>query len=380
METHNKPIRVLEVCQRMEAAGVQSFLMNMYRNIDKEKVQMDFLVHYKEHQFFDNEIERMGGKIYRLSVRENYNLIKYWFDLRKLFREHPEYHIIHGHMDTLGVVYLKCAKKMGVPIRIAHAHNDSVQNGIKKPFRLFMIRLYKKYANCLMACSYNAGKFMFGDCNFHVMNNAIDISKYGYNEKMRAKKREELGLTDNFVIGNVGRFHVQKNQLFLIDVLKQLISFDQTAKLLLIGSGEMEAEIEDKIEKEGVKKHVMILKNRADVNYLYQAMDMFVLPSLYEGLPVSGIEAQASGLPCVFSSSVTSKADITGNVNFISLDKEALEWAKAIKNIHKTFERKIVDEKIKMAGYDAKEEAEKLQNFYLKIDGEALEKQETNNV
>lgn len=362
-----EPVRVLEVCQRMEAAGVQSFLMNMYRNIDRDKVQMDFLVHYKEHQFFDDEIERMGGRIYRFSVREDYNLIKYWRELKRFFIEHPEYHIIHGHMDTLGAFYLKCAKRGGVQVRIAHAHNDSVQKGIKRPFRLIMIRLYKKYANYLMACSENASRFMFGNSQCMIINNAIDTRKYGYNLEIRAKKRKELGIVDEFVIGNVGRFHVQKNQIFLIDIMKELISINPNVKLFLIGSGEMENEIRSKIEKGELSKYISILKNRADVNELYQAMDMFILPSLYEGLPVSGIEAQTAGLPCVFSSEITLKADITGNVTFISLEENAKKWANEIQKIYKGFLRKNVNEKIKKAGYDANLEAKKLQEIYIKM-------------
>lgn len=363
----NEPIRVLEVCQRMEAAGVQAFLMNMYRNIDRDKVQMDFLVHYKERQFFDDEIERLGGKIYRFSVREDYNLVKYWKELKRFFAEHPEYHIIHGHMDTLGAFYFKCAKNGGIPIRIAHAHNDSVQKGIKKPFRLIMIRLYKKYANQLMACSENAGKFMFGDSKYRVLNNAIDTKKYGYNIEIRNKKRKELGISNEFVIGNVGRFHVQKNQLFLIEIVKELISINSNIRLLLVGSGEMENVIKDKIAEEKLNKNVIILSNRADVNELYQAMDMFVLPSLYEGLPVSGIEAQTAGLPCVFSDVITPKADITGNVKFISLEENPLNWAKEMQKIYKNFLRKDVNEKIKKAGYDANLEAKKLQELYIKM-------------
>lgn len=361
----NKPIRILQVCQRMEAAGVQAFLMNMYRNVDRTKVQFDFLVHYTENQFYDDEIESMGGHVYKMSVREDFNLIKYIHELDKFFSEHKEYKIIHGHMDTLGALYLGRAKKAGIPIRIAHAHNDSIQEGIKKRVRLFMISKYKKHANVLFACSKNAGNFMFNENEFTVINNAIDTGKFLYNSQIRADKRKELDLHDEIIIGNVGRFHVQKNQLFLLDVIYELRKICNNVKLLLIGSGELEKEIHDKINRYKIKDSVILLSNRHDVNELYQIMDVFVLPSLYEGMPVVGIEAQASGLPCVFSDTITKHADVTGNVNYLPLNVGAKEWAQFIISKTNNFERKSEKNKIVNAGYDAEIEAKKLQDMYI---------------
>lgn len=362
-----KPIRVLEVCQRMEAAGVQSFLMNIYRNIDREKVQLDFLVHYDERNFYDNEIESLGGKIYRFPVRENYNLIKYIRDLHAFFREHKEYRIIHGHMDSLGMLYLKCAQREGINVRIAHSHNSSVQDGIKKYFRIFMIKGYKRYANHLFACSNDAGEFMFGNSKFEVIHNVIDSKKFKYDAMMRNNKRKDLGCSDSFVIGNVGRFHVQKNQLFLVDIFYQILKLVPDSKLLLIGSGELENELRKKIENYGISKHVIILTNRKDVNELYQAIDVYVMPSLYEGLPVSALEAQASGLLCVFSDTITKETDITGNVKYISLQQSAEYWAKHIISFFSTYERKDMQKAIINNGYDAKTESLKIQNMYLQM-------------
>ena len=348
----------------MEAAGIQSFLMNMYRNLDREKVQFDFLVHYKEKQFFDDEIERLGGKVYRLSVREDYNIIKYYIQLSNFFKKHKEYKIIHGHMDSLGAIYLKCANKAGVTIRIAHAHNDSIQNGIKRIFRLFMISKYKKYANLLFACSQNAGKFMFYNSKFLVWNNAIDTKRFFFNEKVRKEKRKELGINGQVVFGNVGRLHIQKNQLFLLDILGEMVKIKDNVILVLIGSGELKQEICEKIKTLNLDKYVMLLSDRHDVNELYQAMDAFVLPSLYEGLPVSGIEAQASGLPCFFSDTITRSADITENVVFYSLDRNAKEWANKLLDVTMRFKRKDVTDSIVKNGYDAQCEAIKLQKEY----------------
>lgn len=371
MENENKqfdkPIRVLEVCQRMEAAGVQSFLMNIYRNLDREKVQLDFLVHYDDRNFYDDEIEALGGKIYRFPVRENYNIIKYVRDLCTFLREHKEYRIIHGHMDSLGMIYLRCAQCEGIKVRIAHSHNSSVQDGIKKYFRLFMIKRYKEYANHLFACSNDAGKFMFGDSDFEVIHNVIDSEKFKYDITVRNNKRKEIGCSDSFVIGNVGRLHVQKNQLFLVDVFYQILKQIPNSKLLLIGSGELEKELKKKIQEYGISEQVIILNNRKDVNELYQAMDVYVMPSLYEGLPVSAIEAQASGLLCVFSDSITKETDITGNVKYISLDQSAEYWAKHIISLFSKHERKDMKEAIVKRGYDAKTVALNIQNMYLRM-------------
>ncbi len=364
----SEPIKVLEVCQRMEAAGVQSFLMNMYRNMDREKVQMDFLVHYKEDQFFDDEIMKLGGKVYKLSVREDYNLFKYFYELYKFYKTHPEYKIVHGHMDTLGFFYLGIAKICGVPVRIAHSHNSFIQTGIKRPFRMLMIKLYSKPANKLAACSKNAGEFMFGNSKFEVINNAIDTKKYKFNNELRLKKRKEIGFSDNdIVVGNVGRFHKSKNQIFLIDVLNELKKINKSYKLLLVGSGEKESEIKKKIKEFNLESDVTILSNRRDVDELYQAMDGFIMPSFYEGLPVTGIEAQASGLPCFFSDTVTKAVNITNNSYFMSLKSNEKKWAQDINERIENFERKDVSELVKRNGYDAMIEAKKLEQRYLDL-------------
>lgn len=362
-----EPIRVLHVCQRMEAAGIQSFLMNMYRNIDRTKVQFDFLVHYKEEQFYDDEIEEMGGHIYKFSVREDYNIFKYIKELRVFFEEHTEYQIIHAHMDTLGAFYLKSAKRANIKVRIAHAHSASVQNGIKKAPRLFMISRYKKYANQLFACSEKAGEFMFPNEQYHIINNAIDTKKFKYNQDIREKKREELCVNEKFVIGHVGRFCVEKNQIFLLQIMKEIIKIREDAILLLIGSGEDEKKINEFIDNNEMREYVKMLGNRGDINELCQAMDIFTLPSIYEGLPLAGIEAQASGLPCIFSDTITPKADVTGNVEFLSLEESTYNWAKCIINKFENHNRENVEELIQKAGYSAQVEAEKLQKKYLSL-------------
>lgn len=360
----NEPIRVLHVCQRMEAAGVQSFIMNIYRNIDRKKIQFDFLVHYKENQFFDEEIRCLGGNIYTLSVREDYNLLKYWSELTHFFKEH-KYDIIHGHMDTLGAIYLKAAKKNKVRIRIAHAHTDYVQSGIKKIPRLVMIKLFDLDANQFFACSNNAGRFMHGKREFDVYRNAIDLNKYKYNEIVRAKVRNELGLSNCFVLGNVGRFHVVKNQVFILKVVKELIKDMSQIRLLLVGGGRFENELLSHIKNLNIEKNVILLKDRKDVNELYQAMDVFMLPSLFEGIPLVGIEAQTAGLPCIFSDRVNKEVSVTPNSYFLSIDNGVDEWVSRIKQIYSTYIRENCLKYVQEAGYDSKIVAQNLMNFYL---------------
>lgn len=358
----SKPIRVLHVCQRMESAGVQSFIMNVYRNIDRSKVEFDFLVHYKEDQFYDKEIENYGGKIYKLSVREDYNFFKYLKELDLFFKTH-KYDVIHGHMDTLGYFYLKYAKKYNIPIRIAHAHTDSVQNGFKKIPRKLMIKLYGKNANYHFACSQDSGNYMFKD-DFRVFRNGIDVKRFKYNEETRNKVRKEFKIEDKFVVGNVGRLHVVKNQEFILKLIKELKTSIPNIYFLLIGDGELEDYIISKIKEYDITDNVLMLKNRSDVNELYQAMDIFLLPSLFEGIPLVGIEAQAAGLPCVFSDKVNNKLSVTDNCTFISLDEFDI-WKKRIIEIKDKFKRKNTEDSIIRSGYDSYNVAKDLENFYL---------------
>ena len=368
MENNSKkPIRVLHVLQRMEAAGVQTLLMNLYRSIDRSKVQFDFLVHYKEHQFFDDEIEALGGKIYRLSVREDYNFIKYCKELDAFFEEHSEYKIVHGHMHSLGAIYLHYAKKHGVPVRIAHSHTNSTQNDAKKFVKQIMNSLYKKDATDLFACSEAAGKYMFGDENFTVINNAILTDNFLFSQAKRDEKRKELGVENKFVIGNVGRFELQKNQKYLVDVFSVLHEMIPESKLLLIGTGSMLEEVKKKVNEMGLNSAVSFLGNRKDVAELYMAMDVFAFPSLFEGLGIVGVEAQAAGTPCVCTDTLPKEISVTPLLYRLPLKNGVDNWAKKIieakenSYAHSNMKQYIVD-----SNYDMTALAKQLEEFYLK--------------
>ena len=362
----SEPIRVLHILQRMEAAGVQTLLMNLYRKIDRDRVQFDFLVHYTAPQFFDEEIEALGGNIYRFSVREDYNFPKYYRDLNKFFKEHKEYKIVHGHMHTLGGVYLHAAKKNGVPVRIAHSHTNATQKDAKQFVKILMNHLYAVDANVLFACSSAAGKYMFGSKQFEVINNAIITDNFVYSEASRQNKRRELNIEDKFVIGSVGRFELQKNQRFTVEVFEKISKVRPDSVLLLIGTGSMQDEIKALVAEKGLKEKVMFLGNRRDVAELYQAMDVFVMPSLFEGLGIVGVEAQAAGTPVVCTDTLPVEINVSPLIYRMSLDKPMGEWADMIMKAadnpqrHQNIKPYIIE-----ANYDMDALAKRMQTFYI---------------
>lgn len=363
----NQPIRILHVLQRMEAAGVQTLLMNIYRNIDREKVQFDFLVHYKTPQFFDDEIEKLGGRIYRLSFKEDNNFIKYIIDLDNFFKNHHEYKIVHAHMNSLGTIYLHYAKKYKIPVRIAHSHtNSSALNGIKRLLISIMNKLYSKNATDLFACSEAAGKYMFGNKKFKVINNAIDSKRFIFDVEKRKEIRDELDIKDNFVVGHVGRFHPQKNHKFLIEIFAKLKEIKDNSKLLLIGTGPLENEIKSQIKKLNLENDIIFLGNREDMDRIYQAMDVFLFPSLFEGLGIVGVEAQAAGTPTVCTDTLPKEIDVTPIIHRVSLNQEVSYWVREIEiAANDLLKHNNMESYIKNANYDINKLAFELETFYL---------------
>lgn len=362
----NPPIRVLHLLQRMEPAGVQSFLMNLYRNIDRSIVQFDFLVHYKEHQFYDDEIERMGGRIYKLSVREDYNLIAYTKELRAFFRQHREYSVLHGHMETLSSIWMAEAERAGIPTRIAHSHTAGFGVGAKAVVRQLFRHQYPLHATDLFACSKAAGDFMFSGRKYRLIPNAIDTSRFAFKQDVRESVRIELGInTSTFVVGSVGRFHVSKNYSFLIKVMEKLAALKSDCVLLLVGDGEERGRLESEIDERGLEGIVRFVGKREDVHRFYQAFDAFVLPSRYEGLPLVGIEAQASGCPAFFSTGVSAETGITDLATFLPLDVGPEAWARAIINAETASPREAYAVAVANAGYDVHRLAENMTRFYL---------------
>jgi glycosyltransferase involved in cell wall biosynthesis len=317
-----EPIRVLHVLQRMEAGGTQAFLMNLYRNVDRSKVQFDFLVEYTERQFYDDEIESLGGHVYRASFREDHDLPRFRRFLGDFFAEHGEYRIVHCHAYTVGYFVLKAAEEAGVTVRIAHSHNNNM-SGTTVPLKLVMRLLFPVHATHLMAASTEAGRFLFGDRPFTVAKNAIDVDRFRFDPRVREEVRSELGLGDAFVVGNVGRLHQQKNQAFLLDAFAELSAAMPEARLLMVGSGPLHDQLVEKVKQLGIDGKTTLLSNRGNMDRLYQAMDVFALPSLYEGLGIVAIEAQSAGLPTICSTGVAEDANVSPLFQRMSLDDGA---------------------------------------------------------
>lgn len=363
-----KPIRVLQVVTIMNRGGLETMLMNYYRKIDKSKIQFDFMVHRNERGQYDDEIEKLGGKIYRvLSIRPG-NYHKYFSQLDEFFQEHNEYKIVHSHMNENSAFVLKAAKKAGVPCRIAHSHLADLKLDYKYVFRIYARMNLKDNITDYFTCSNRAGEWLFGkDINSSgqviTLNNAVDSEKFQLNNDIRNKIRKELGIEYKKVIGHVGRFNPQKNHEFLIDVFNEIHKINKNTVLLLIGDGNLYLKIKEKVKLLGIEDSVKFLGVREDINDLMQAMDLFLFPSLFEGLAVVLVEAQAAGIKCITSTGVTEESNICGNVEFIDLNLGAKQWAEKILKMN--WNKSDTTEKVVESGYDVATNVKFLTKFYL---------------
>lgn len=357
-------IRILHVVTYMGRGGLETMIMNYYRQMDRTKVQFDFLVHRDFRADYDDEIERLGGRIYRIGRLIPWSGA-YQRALDAFFAAHPEYRVVHVHQDCLSAVILKAAKKHGVPVRIAHSHNSSQDKNLKYLLKLYYKRQIPTYATALFACGKDAGDWMFGGKPYTVVNNAIDAAQYRYRQARACEVRQALGIAEEaFVIGHVGRFCPVKNHAFLLDVFDQLHRENERAVLLLVGDGELRSSMEEKAKAMGLEDRVLFTGVRSDVCDLMQAMDVFVFPSLYEGLPVSLVEAQAAGLPCVISDGVPEACMLTDLVQRVDLEESARQWAERILKVKATVRRDRYDE-IAASGYDIVTNAAWLQQYYI---------------
>ena len=364
----NGPMRIAQIMGKMNNGGVEAVIMNYYRNIDRSKVQFDFIVDSDSTFVPRDEIESLGGRIYVIPPYQKIG--KYISALVKLFKQN-KYQIVHSNINTLSVFPLFAAKKAGVPVRIAHNLSTAAKGETKKNILKYILRPFSKvFATHYVACSEYAGEWLFGkkamkSGKVTIFNNAIDLNKFKFDEKVRNEVRKELGIEDKFVIGHVGRLCFQKNQEFLIDVFEEVHRRNPNSVLLLIGDGEDKEKIENRIKG---MSGVFLLGNRTDVYRLYQAMDVFVLPSKYEGLPVVGIETQALGLPCILSDRITSETKISTNVCFLSIDKGVNIWADEILK-HKNNNRKKTADDIRENGFDISQQGNKLVDYYFELIG-----------
>lgn len=357
---NKEPIRVLHIVTYMGRGGLETMIMNYYRHMDRSKVQFDFLVHRDFEADYDAEIITLGGKIYHLPQLNPFGY-QYLSALDAFFREHREYRIVHCHLDCMAGIPLKYAKKHGVPVRIAHVHSSSQDKDVKYPIKMVYKRYIPNYATQLFACSQIAGMWMFGKQEFQLLNNAIDVACYSYATEVRAAVRAELNIRDEtLVVGHVGRFDLPKNHKFLLQVFAKLPT---KTCLLLVGDGKQREVVQKQAEELGVLDRVRFLGVRSDVARLLQAMDVFVFPSLYEGLGVAVIEAQAAGLPCLISDRVPIECKKTDLVEQVSLATGEKMWAGAILRAAAQ-PRQHTFYQICDAGYDIHTNALWLQNYY----------------
>lgn len=366
----NKPIRVLHVFGSLDRGGAETMVMNLYRNIDRKLIQFDFIKHTSDIGAYEDEIKELGGVIYSFPRYKGTNHIKYvnsWYDF---FENNNEYRIIHGHVRSTASIYLKIAKKYRLTT-ISHSHSTSNGKGISAIVKKILQYPIRHVADYFFAASVDSGRWLFGEeqiqkKNFYVIKNAINLSSFSFNDSKRKKMRESLRIKDNFVLGHVGRFTESKNHYFLLDIFNEVRKINPMTKLLLVGSGEFETDIRKKAERLNVTEDIIFTNSQPNVNELMQAMDVFVFPSLFEGLGIVAIEAQASGLPTIVSDKIPSEVFLTNLIKNISLESNAKLWAKEIIK-QAGVERIDMSKNVNLKKYDIENNAELLTKIYFEI-------------
>lgn len=430
----SEPIRVLHVLGGVGLGGAESRIMDLYRQMDRSEIQFDFLIHSnamnymhsnavnhmhsstanhmhsgagnhmhssageagkapekrkkyfaeaagdnlpgRKPEFYDDEIRRLGGHIYVLPKFKVYNYFTYKRAVKSFFARHHEFQVVQGHMTSTAGIYLPVAHEYGVPITVAHSRNAGVVKGLKGAATKFFRRNLIKKADYCFACSELAGEDVFGrdamrQGKVKIIHNAVDVDRFTYDPRKRAKVREELGLGEKLTLGHVGRFNYQKNHPYLIDIFAALCENRTDAVLLLLGEGPDQESIREKCRLLGIENKVRFLGNQKHPEDYYQAMDIFLLPSFFEGLPGVLVEAQAAGLKCLVSDTVTREAQATDLVTYLSIERPAGEWAKRIQT-EAGYERQDTCQTMRDAGFDVKTQAEGYRLFYRKGDTSRL--------
>lgn len=329
--------RVLCIVSGMDTGGAETFLMKLYRNIDRNKYQMDFGVYTDKECFYDAEIRSMGGEVYHLTPKTK-DFSKYKKDLYKLVKEKNFEYVLRITSNAAGFIDLKIAHSAGAKVCIARSSNSSDGDSLKSRLIHRVSRiLYNRYVDVRIAPSDLAAVYTFGkkavDCGeVKYLHNALDLDMYSYSEEKRQAIRKEYNIDDRCrVFGHIGRFSEQKNHKFLINVFKEILNEEPNAVLLLVGAGELESKVRNKVSECGIEQKVIFAGVRSDIPAILSAMDVFIFPSLYEGMPNTIIEAQATGLQCVVADTITKQANITGLVEYLPLSN-IVEWAKCALN------------------------------------------------
>ena len=373
--TNNEPIRVLQVVASMGHGGIEHFIMNLYRAINRDKVQFDFMYRVPDECAFDKEIESMGGRIFRCVNPDHHPLRSARF-YRRFFAEHPEIKAVHEHRSGCDGFFglMREAARVGVPVRILHSHSSQKgwsRNPIKDVTDAFNAPRLDSFANVFVACSDLAAEYLYNRCakasaECVIRPNAVDLDMFSFNPDTRAAMRGRYGISsDSLVIGHVGRFVIEKNQSFLVDVIRALRSDGVRAEALLLGDGPLRGGVEEKAASLDVGRYMHFAGIQGDTASHYSAMDVFCMPSLFEGLPVSCVEAQANGLPMVLSSGISHMADICGHTTFLGLDAGIRTWCDALRSTVKDGRRNNRTSLVS-AGYDIMETAREYETLYSK--------------
>lgn len=364
------PVRVLQVVPAMNVGGMETFIMNVYRAIDRQKVQFDFLYHYDMPCFYDDEIRALGGRITKLSVRQDNRLGSYLRQLDRFFAGHPEYKVVHGHYSGFGMFYNRAAKRHGVPVRAGHSHNTSTERSLSGLLDAVMSWFFVYGLTDRFACGQQAGRVLYRGRPFIFLPNGIDAAAFAFAPARRTQMREALGLPEDAVVyGHVGRFTQQKNHGYLLDIFAEAARRQPAARLLSLGVGPLESAAREKAQALGIADRVIFAGLQRDTAAYYDAMDAFLLPSLFEGLPVTLVEAQAAGLPCFVSDTVDVTSGFCSGVQFLPLNN-APAWADALLATPLTRNPQATRQ-VRAAGYDIVNTARFLQEFYLNAYEEA---------
>ncbi len=360
-------IRVLHYIGMLEYGGSQAFILEIYRNINHKKIQFDFVVFPNGNAELKREIKRLGARIYvspQYNGRNHFLYQKWWNDFLK---SHPEYQILHGHVRSVAAIYIPVAKKYGLKT-IVHSHSTSNGTGFKAAVKNLMQLPVRFQADYFIACSPEAGKWLFGRkiCSsnrYCCLANSIDVQRFIFHPKVREEVRRELHLSEKKVIGHAGRLEEPKNQKFLLDMMQQIR--DDDVRLLIVGSGSMADALKRKAQQLQIEDRVIFTGARKDIERMYQAMDVFVFPSLWEGMPVSVIEAQAGGLRCLISDRITDEVKLTKRLCSLPLEKGTKYWAaqtlKALKYKRSGAQNAEIE---LLKKYDSSYTADRLQDVY----------------
>lgn len=372
-------MRVLQVLDKLDRnSGVCSVVLNYWRNLDRKKTTWDFMVNEEPSVEFRQIIEDSGSQIYVMPSLKGKNILNYIRLLYKFFHNNNSYQIVHGHIPNAALFYLGIAKIKGIPIRILHSHNAMASDKFFRRLRNRILFLAIPFvANQYAACSQKAGQFLFGHRTnkakeIKLFPNAIEVELFRFNLSIRDTMRKTLQLENCFVVGHVGRFSEQKNHKFLLNIFQKILDKKPNAKLILIGDGECRPQAEVLAHKLNLDQHVRFCGQQQNISSYYQVMDAFLLPSLFEGLPVVGVEAQASGLPCFFSDTITQEAVVGGDVHFIPLTYPPQKWADIVLSKAISTNRSNGADLVCQSGYDIRKQAFCMTDYHISLTKDVL--------